>query len=67
MNSEWQVRIYTRDQGGHTHCRVFTGPVGNSSNCGNLIFYREEMEKVKERMPGIIWINESEAQREIGN
>lgn len=67
MHSEWQIRIYTHEQGGFVHCRVFTGPIGNSNNCGNLNFYKEEMDKVRERMPGVIWMEDGYNQLEIGN
>lgn len=49
----WEVRIYWRNQGFHTHCRVFTGPLGNATFCGHLTFSLGEWEKVRETMPGV--------------
>lgn len=56
----WEVRIYYRPQGHHTHCRVFTGPLGNSAMCGHLVVSTHEWEKFQATMPGVVWIFEKD-------
>jgi hypothetical protein len=53
---KWEVRMYWRHKGFHTHCRVFTGLLGNSAFCGHLVFSTNEWAKVKETMPGVVLI-----------
>lgn len=38
------LRIYFKEQGGHTHVRMFGGPIGSWSygKCGDLTFRNEE-------------------------
>lgn len=56
----WEVRVYWRPQGYYTHCRVFTGPLGNSTFCGHLVFLTVEWEKVTKKMPGVVLIADSD-------
>lgn len=52
----WEVRMYWRSNGHHTHLRVFTGPLGNSAFCGHLTISTFEFAEFKKKMEGVNFI-----------
>ena len=48
-------RFYWQRQGGHIHCRVFSGPANDQTfaKCGDLVFQREEWAEARAKLERI--------------